>query len=103
KLKQGDRIDVNCFAKNGDSLLPNAVIDMRKPDGNTERVGQSAELRNFEISQSGTYRFTCSSTQFNYCYDGDSFRVQKSIAPPPSPVPTPEPEHSSRCVDLTIA
>lgn len=100
QLKQGDRVDVNCFAKNGSTLLPSAVIDMRTPDGKTQRVRDGAELRNFEVSQSGTYRFTCTSTQFNSCSDGDSFRIQKTVTPPPPP---PEPEHTSRCVDLAIA
>lgn len=112
-LKPGDKIDVNCFAKTGNALLPSAVIDLRKPDGKTDRVKNGAELRGFEISQSGSYRFTCSSTTFNYCYDGDTFSVAKVVAPSPipspvptpvpSPVPTPQPEHASRCVDLDIA
>lgn len=107
KLNQGDRIDVNCFAKTGTALLPNAVIDVRKPNGSTERVAKSGELRNYRIEQSGSYRFTCSSEKFNYCYDGDSFSVQKAAVQPspvPSPVPSPQPEekHASRCVDLDI-
>jgi hypothetical protein len=105
-LKEGDRIDVNCFAKTGTALLPNAVIDVRKPDGSTQRVANSGELRNYKIEQSGSYRFTCSSTKFDYCYDGDSFRVQKTVSPSPVPTPipspTPEPQHASRCVDLDI-
>jgi hypothetical protein len=73
-LKQNEKIDANCFAKNGGALLKDAYTDIRRPDGATQRIN-SAEVRNYNITQNGVYTFSCSSSTLASCGDNDSFVI----------------------------
>lgn len=88
-LRTGQQIDVNCFAKNGSALLEGGAIDVTSPDGRTNRLANSSELRAMNLLQTGTYTFTCSSTTIASCSDTDSFRVNAVGTTTPSPYPTP--------------
>lgn len=91
-LQTGDQIDVNCFAKNGTSLLPDARIRITHPD-NVSETKNTAELRNYTVTKKGTYGFRCESTTLNNCTDTDSFRVsQQTIVD----------DHTSSCEDINI-
>lgn len=74
-LKTGSKIDVNCFAKNGSTLLKDANIIARRPNGTEERVSTTGELRNFSLDQNGGYQFICRSTSLSSCEDSDSMFV----------------------------
>lgn len=74
KLQVNDTIDANCFAKSGTALLKDARIEVRKPDGTTERIN-SPELRNYTITQNGAYSVSCRSTSMSSCNDTDSFTI----------------------------
>lgn len=91
-LQIGDRVDVNCFAKNGNSLLPNSRIKITHPDNATE-TKNTPELRNYQVTKNGVYGFRCESTTLTNCSNADSFRV--------SPQTTVD-DHSSVCENLTL-
>lgn len=97
-LSAGTQVDVNCFAKNGSALLKDSVIDVRKPNGQTERVSNTGELRGYQLADTGTYSFNCSSTAFDNCSNQDSFRVR----PGSTPRPTPPIDQKSSCDELSI-
>lgn len=116
-LRAGQRLDVNCFAKNGTALLEGGVITVQTPSGQNYRAANAAELRNFAANEVGRYTFTCSSTTINNCTDTDSLTVNvtgsAAPTPQPSPRPTPSPSvrptpspspttHSSSCLDLDV-
>ncbi len=111
-LQKGQQINVNCFAKTGSALLAGGYIDMTDPNGQTRRVSDTSELRNYSVDLSGTYSFTCRSATINDCTSSDSFVVQGSNPPvqtnppvqsqPPAAMPQPAPQRSS-CENLEIA
>lgn len=116
-LRTGQQVDVNCFAKTGAALLAGGVIDVKSPDGQKTRVSNTAELRNFALTQTGRYTFTCSSTAIDNCADTDTFTVRAVNASPtpspsprstPTPRPTPQPSptpgvsHRSTCDKLDV-
>lgn len=74
-LTSGETIDVNCFAKTGTALLPGAKIIVKKPLGTETFAG--AELRDYRLSQKGTYWFTCTSETVNSCSDSDQLVVSR--------------------------
>jgi len=90
KVKVGNRIDVNCFAKTGSTLLPDASIFVTYPDGRTEKIRDSAEVRFYKIQQSGQYTFTCDSRSIAQCSNTDSFSIESVVEPTPSPTPSPQ-------------
>lgn len=77
QVEVGDAIDVNCFSKNGTSLLSGGVITA-KLDGVSLNVASNyktnQEIRNYSIVESGTYVFTCQNS--SSCSDSDSFTVE---------------------------
>lgn len=102
-LSQGQKIDVNCFAKNGNDLLPGAKIEITFTNNRTETKHTSV-LRNYQLNDYGSYRFRCYSTTLNNCSDSDSLRVQRTQSgstPTPTPTATPD-DHTSQCTDLAI-
>lgn len=104
-LEVNNRVDVNCFAQNGTSLLPGARIVVTRPDGSTQSFNQP-ELRNYQLVQAGQYSVRCESTTIPNCTDTDRISVQSTAATPtpvasPAPSPTPEP-HTSSCDDLDV-
>lgn len=107
ELKIGNRIDVNCFAKNGTALLPDAEIRIDTPVGQINKLG--AELRDFALEHEGAYRFVCQSQSLTpVCSNTDTLRVVKTVQPSSTPVPTPTkpaiggPVHEAACNDLRI-
>lgn len=69
----GDRVDVNCFAQNGAALLTNGQITGTR---NGQPLGtlpgpDGRQVRNYVITQPGTYVFTC--TDGAACSNADSF------------------------------
>jgi hypothetical protein len=88
-FKVGQQVDVNCFAKNGSSLLEGGVIDLRLPNGQNFRISNTPELRNYALPATGLYTFTCSSTTINSCSDSDNFTIAAVATPQPSPQPSP--------------
>jgi len=99
-----NQINVNCFSKNGTSLLTNGYIDVTDPSGQTYRASNTSELRNFQTNKVGNYTFTCRSTSLNNCNSQDAFRVQSVPLPTytPTPVPTPTPTQVSSCNSLQV-
>lgn len=109
-LQPGNRVDVNCFAENGGSLLPGGVIYATTPSGNRSLISTTAEARNYTLESNGTYSFECVSETIAQCTDTDSLTVQETdqtptpspgVTPTPTPVPTPDP-HDSSCDDLDV-
>ncbi len=103
-VKVGQQVDVNCFAQTGTALLEGGVIDVTLPNGQTYRINNSPELRNYTLPTTGNYRFSCSSTTIQNCGDSDSFNAvvtQPTPTPTPTPIPTPSPQVSS-CDSLSV-
>ncbi len=92
KLEIGDQVDANCFAKNGTTLLPGARIRITHPD-NVVETKNTAELRRYQITKTGSYGFRCESTTLADCRDSDSFRVSTT---------TVIDDHESVCENLTL-
>ena len=91
KLKTGDVIDVNCFAKLGSKLLTNGGIvgTVKTPDGQTVTVVNTpkAEVRKLTVTQAGTYTFICSNPT-KTCTNQDGFTIagtSTSTSTTPSP------------------
>lgn len=94
KIKVGEAIDVNCFAKNGSELLKNGVLKGKFTDaaGKTTNVDAPAkpEIRNFKITKAGKYVFTCSDGA--KCSNTDTLTVAATTAATsPSPTPSASP------------
>jgi hypothetical protein len=71
-VEKGDRIDVNCFAKNGTALLPNAEMVIMTPS--QKWVHQGAELRNYVVGEKGKHTFMCRAPDISVtCSDKDGF------------------------------
>lgn len=103
-LKPGEVIDVNCFAKNGTALLPDARIEITTPVGTLTRDG--AELRRYRLAHAGDYSFRCVSTTLEpVCADTDRLSVGVATTPTPTRTPTPVPtgvEHRASCDSLRV-
>ncbi len=74
ELKVNDKVDAYCFAKNATASLKDANMEIRKPDGTTEKVS-GARVNGYTIAQNGAYVFTCTSSSLRLCYDSDMFSV----------------------------
>lgn len=88
KANVGDKIDVNCFSKNGLALLSYGRIDGYL-DGLKVLDSRPTDIRGLTISKGGAYKFVCSNGAG--CYDSDSFIVTDTTSPPPKPSPDPSP------------
>lgn len=108
ELTAGQRIDVNCFAKNGTAALSNARIEITLPSGKTSTPVKASSLSNYYLSETGTYRFRCYMSTDNQCQNTDNIRVKAATASPtPTPSPSPSPSaspatHQSSCEDLDV-
>ncbi|HEX7018085.1 MAG TPA: hypothetical protein VF209_04230 [Patescibacteria group bacterium] len=103
QVKVGEAIDINCFAKNGSALLSGGRLTGKVVlNGRTTALQLPAapEMRNFRITQGGTYTITCSNS--NSCSNTDSFTVTAVMTPSPSPTvsPSPTPCTSYKISDL---
>lgn len=79
KLKVGEFVDVNCFAKTGTALLQNpqmtaSVTYNNKTEAVTLPNPNSAEVRKLAITKPGVYAFSCKNTS-NTCSNSDQFTV----------------------------
>ncbi len=88
----GDKLDVNCFAKNGTALLKNGKFTATL-NGKPYTIPKAAfksptEIRGWKIPQEGKYVFTCSNGAG--CKDSDDIVIPKRpTRPTPTPTPTP--------------
>ncbi len=92
-FKVGDKVDVNCFAKNGTALLSGGSFKVTL-DGKSFTIPSSAkksatEIRGWKIEKPGTYRFTCSNS--SGCSNTDSIKVTGTTKASPSPSPKASP------------
>lgn len=107
-INAGNQVNVNCFSKNGTSLLTNGYIDVTDPTNHTYRASNTSELRNFQANQAGNYTFICRSSSLNNCTSQDSFKTQlpptyaPTYAPTPIPTPTPVAAQVSTCNSLQV-
>ncbi len=87
-------IDVNCFSRNGGSLLTGGKLTATRTYGGvTTNISVSTwarEIRNYRITLPGVYTFTCRNTAGS-CTNSDTFTV---IGPSPSPIVNPSPTPS---------
>lgn len=94
KLKAGEFVEVNCFAKNGSALLQNPRMSATLTVNNTTEAvtlpnPNAAEVRKFAVAKAGVYTFTCKNAA-NTCSDSDKFTVTADTArPTPTPSATP--------------
>lgn len=96
-IKVGDKIDVNCFAKNGAALLSKGkfTVSLNSSDmnrGEKITIPSSAqkspqEIRGYKLEKPGNYRFFCEQQGNPNCSDGDDIKVTGSAAASPSPSP----------------
>lgn len=106
KIKVGEAIDVNCFAKNGSELLKNGVLRGKFTDaaGKTTTVDAPAkpEIRNFKITKAGKYTFTCSDGA--KCSNTDAITVAATAtAASPTPAVSPSATPSSTCTTYALS
>ena len=105
-LKVGDSVDVNCFSNAGSSLLPSGTFSVTL-NGTAYTLPASVfrgnqQIRNWEITQPGTYRFTCSNTAS--CSNTDQITVTGTATATPSPSPSPSASPDPElCDDPSIA
>lgn len=80
----GDMIDINCFSRDGRSLLTNGRMD-----GFIDNVkflsARPTEIRNLTLTKGGTYKFSCSNGAG--CTNTDTFTVSGGAQPSTSPSP----------------
>jgi hypothetical protein len=95
-LAQNAQIDVNCFAKDGNALLSNAVIEVGYPSGVTA-TSNGPELRNFVLGAAGNYSFRCYSSNNTACTNTDNLSVAAT-----SNAVGGGPAITSSCDDLTV-
>ena len=89
----GTNIDVNCFSNSGSSLLPNGVISAKR-NGQAFSIPASAfsgttQIRNFRLTEPGTYVFSCSNG--SSCSNSDTLSVTGSSLSTPPPTANPGP------------
>jgi len=76
KLKVGDYVDVNCFARNGTALLQNPRMTLSVDARETRLPNPNlAEIRKFQVNEAGVHRFSCKNAS-NTCSDVDLFSVE---------------------------
>lgn len=107
KLKPGEYVDVNCFAKTGTALLQNPIMSATVTSGGvTENITlpnpNAAEVRKFQIPKAGTYVFSCRNTS-NTCSDKDQFTVAPVVTASATPSATPSVSPSASPVTGTFA
>lgn len=79
KLKTGEFVEVNCFAKNGSALLQNPRMSATLTVNNTTEAvtlpnPNAPEVRKFAVTKAGVYTFTCKNAA-NTCSNTDKFTV----------------------------
>lgn len=85
----GQKIDINCFSKNGAALLTGSNIYVKLPGSSTEtKISSEAQLKSYEITQAGTYSFTCKSTSLTSCTNTDSITTLAAPANTSTPTST---------------
>jgi hypothetical protein len=95
KVLVGDKIEVNCFARNGSILLPGGAYTVTRTHQGITTSFQlpanafktSQEVRNWEVKEPGRYAFTCRNNAG--CTDTDTLIVSEKPQASPSPVPSP--------------
>lgn len=119
QLEVGDRIDIQCFAKNGSTTLPDATTYVTTPNGQEVKIRDSGKVRFYKLSEPGNYQFRCESRSLTNCVSVDSLTVAAAppaetpspsptptVKPTPSPSPSPTPTatpHVAECRDLDVA
>ncbi len=93
-----DRLDINCFARYGSTLLTHGTITGTLNSQPINFTGNATsnngvEVRGYLISQPGTYVFTCKNTD-NSCNDSDTFVIAGTASPSPSPSSSVSPSPS---------
>jgi len=74
-LQLGDRIDANCFSKNGYDVLEGGNFSINYPLSASPGFIAGTRVNNIALERTGRYTFTCSSSTIDNCSDTDSFYV----------------------------
>jgi hypothetical protein len=81
----GDKMDVNCFARNGAALLSGGKFTVKRGGQvytvPTAALKSATEIRGWTTPSAGTYVFTCSNNAG--CSNSDTLVVKPKLSTPP--------------------